>query len=309
MLNVVISIFVLMIISTASLPCMGQSSVFIAKTDNLGPKQEHILSTFKSYLGSALGQEYRISYLTVDKAAELKDDKSIVVTLGKSGLEAVVNGNGRAPIIATFISDTSFERVEIESSRPLTAIFSNPNPAFQVALLKSFYGDAGSFAFFSTSNNTIQETLLRKAAVSLNVPYLHIDVVGTRSIRSLFEEARGKKAIILIDDQNVYKRISLEKFLTFGYDINNMGIIAYSSRIVKSGALATTYSSEEDIAKTLADFIRSFEYSSILPEMNYSTYFSVEINKYVARSLDLPGSSEREVKKKVEDVLSKRAEK
>lgn len=302
------SILMLLIIATATLPCMGETPVYIAKAEKLGPKQEEIIRTFKSYLDSALGQSYSVSYLTVDKAADLMDEKAVVVTLGKSGLEAVANGKGRAPVIATFLSDSSYEWVEIKSSRHVTAIFSNPNPAFQVALLKSFYGDAASFAFFTTSGKSRQEMLLRQAAERLNVPYIHIEEVETRSFRSQFEEAKGKKAIILIDDDDLYKRVSLEKFLTFGYDVNNMGIIGYSSRIVKSGGLATTYSSEEDIAKTLADFIKSLENSSILPERDYSTYFSVEINKYVARSLDLPERSESEVKKKVEEVLSKGAE-
>lgn len=308
MLKTIISILILLIIATATLPCMGETPVYIAKSEKLGPKQEDIISTFKSYLDLALGKGYSVSYLTVDQAADLRDEKAVVVTLGKSGLEAVAKGKGLSPVIGTFLSDASYEGAEINSSRPITAIFSNPNPKFQVALLKSFYGDAASFAVFTTSDNTRQEIALIQSAEKLNVPYVHIKEVATSSIRALFEDAKGKKAIILIDDDEVYKRVSLEKFLTYGYDINNMGIIGYSSRIVKSGALATTFSSEEDIARTLADFIKSFENSSILPPQDYSTYFSVEVNKYVARSLDLPERSESEIKKTVEDILSKGTE-
>jgi ABC-type uncharacterized transport system substrate-binding protein len=288
---------------------MGETPVYIAKTETLGPKQSETLRSFKSYLEEALGPNNSVSYLTVDRAANLSDEKAVVVTLGKSGLEAVARGKGLAPVIATFLSDSSYESAELNSGRPITAIFSNPNPAFQVALLKSFYGDAASFAFFTTSDNTRQEILLLQAAERLAIPYINIKEVDTKSIRSQFEEIKGKKAIILIDDDDLYKRVSLEKFLTFGYDINNMGIIGYSSRIVKSGALATTFSSEEDIAKSVADFIRNYEKSSSLPEKDYSTYFSVEINKYVARSLDLPERSENEVKTKVKEILSKGAEK
>lgn len=307
MLKAFISTLMVLIIATVTLPCMGETSVFIAKSDGLGPKQEEIISTFKSYLVSALGQEYSVSYLTIEQAALLKDKGSIVVTLGKSGFEAVMSGPGESPVIGTFLSDISYGSIDIKTSRPATAIFSNPNPKFQVALLKSFYGDAASFAVFTVEQTTFQETALIDSARRMGVPFKHIEVYSTTSIKSQFDAIKDKKAIILLEDDDLYKHVSLEKFLTFGYDINNMGVIGYSSRIVKSGALATTFSSEQDIARTLAEYIDSFVSSAEMPPPNYSRYFSVEINKYVARSLDLPERSESEIKTAVEQILLREA--
>jgi ABC-type uncharacterized transport system substrate-binding protein len=58
--------------------------------------------------------------------------------------------------------------------------------------------------------------------------------------------------------------------------------------MVKSGALATTYSDIEDIDTQLAEMLAAYAASGETPAPQFPRYFKTIINEGVARSLNVP---------------------
>ncbi|HUP82311.1 MAG TPA: hypothetical protein VM260_27405, partial [Pirellula sp.] len=73
---------------------------------------------------------------------------------------------------------------------------------------------------------------------------------------------------------------------------SNRALIGFSDSMVKAGALATTYSSTEDIVAQLNEMLVEFDASGRLPDAQFPKYFSVIVNDSVARSLNIPVDEE-----------------
>lgn len=65
-------------------------------------------------------------------------------------------------------------------------------------------------------------------------------------------------------------------------------LLAYSAATVDAGALAAVFSTPENIAQQLAEWLAQQNVSAInLPKSRVPRYFDVALNKQVARSLNM----------------------
>jgi hypothetical protein len=104
-------------------------------------------------------------------------------------------------------------------------------------------------------------------------------------------------ALLMLPSQSVYNRDTLKGVLLAGYR-NRKPVISYSPAHVKSGALASIYSSPVDIGRHLATLInrqlqtpgqqtRGFE---------FARYYSIRTNPRIAAALGIELPSERELR-------------
>ena len=93
----------------------------------------------------------------------------------------------------------------------------------------------------------------------------------------------------------IYNRDSLKGVLLTSYR-NRKPAISYSPAHVKSGALASIYSSPVDIGRHLAQLINQKlkNPDARLPEYQYARFYSIATNRKIARALgiQLPGEAE-----------------
>jgi ABC-type uncharacterized transport system substrate-binding protein len=102
-------------------------------------------------------------------------------------------------------------------------------------------------------------------------------------------------ALLMLPRQSIYNRDSLKGVLLTSYR-NRKPAISYSPAHVKSGALASIYSSPVDIGRHLAQLINSKlrNPSYKIPAYQYARFYSIATNRRVAHALgiELPAESE-----------------
>ncbi len=282
-------------------PTLMATNLYIAREQPISASQEKLISKFSAEL-SAILPEYSINTILPSKAGNLNGDNNIILSVGEEALSSIIEGNGNSPVIALFISQPTFNNQNVDDKR-ITAIYSDPPPEKQVALAKAIFGKSASIGLIRSkqTNETIDIAL--QTAKRLNVAAKVIDVTPEKTPKEIIDSLKTTKSIILIKDKEIFQKISLEKLLILGYDINNIGIIGYSSGLVKNGALATTYVSLSDTALSVSLLLRELRQSKYLPEPKHSRYFNVALNKYVMRSLGIIEISENEVKNRIDNIL------
>ncbi|MCG7883680.1 MAG: hypothetical protein N0C91_13425 [Candidatus Thiodiazotropha endolucinida] len=153
----------------------------------------------------------------------------------------------------------------------------------------------------SSTEEEVKQAVI--TAKELGVRMQVADIQRFRNPKLAVDELKGTRTLLLQKDKELFDSIPLDTLLVLAYDLNNLGIIGYSSGVVKNGALATTYTSLDDTVKSVADIIREFDSTGKIPVPDYSEYYSVVVNKYVVRSLDIYERDEDAVKKEVASLL------
>ena len=67
----------------------------------------------------------------------------------------------------------------------------------------------------------------------------------------------------------------------------NQAVVGFSAAMVRAGALATTYSSVDEIAEQLAEILDAYLATGRLRNPQFPRYWRTTINESVARSLDI----------------------
>lgn len=94
-------------------------------------------------------------------------------------------------------------------------------------------------------------------------------------------------ALLMIPDPIVASQSSARTILLTSYRYRRP-ILAYSHAYVEAGALAAVFSSPEDVAGDVADWLRTLSGNTIeLPPIQSPRRFSLEVNRQVARALGL----------------------
>ncbi len=95
----------------------------------------------------------------------------------------------------------------------------------------------------------------------------------------------GRSDILLgTDDSSIYNADNLKTILLTSYSRNKV-LIGPSAPFIDAGSLSTTYSSPQDMARSVAYLLEQ----GLPPQTtSYPRYFSVLSNAQVARSLGIP---------------------
>lgn len=278
--------------------------IYITKEKGLEKQEERLVENFsRQLLNNLRGKES--AFLPAKAAGGLKGHDDIVVALGEGALKEVLRGDGNSPVIGVFISRSSYADVlsGVSSRRKVTAVYSDPSPKRQIALIKALLGEGASVGVIKSSSTEEEVKQAVITAKELGVRMQVADIQRFRNPKLAVDELKGTRTLLLQKDKELFDSIPLDTLLVLAYDLNNLGIIGYSSGVVKNGALATTYTSLDDTVKSVADIIREFDSTGKIPVPDYSEYYSVVVNKYVVRSLDIYERDEDAVKKEVASLL------
>lgn len=93
-------------------------------------------------------------------------------------------------------------------------------------------------------------------------------------------------ALLMIPDPVVASQSSARTILLTSYRYRRP-ILAYSRAYVEAGALAAVFSTPEDAARDLFDWLKTTDITLRLPPIQSPQHFSVRVNRQVARSLGL----------------------
>ncbi|MBX2808155.1 MAG: hypothetical protein KTR20_05930 [Cellvibrionaceae bacterium] len=260
--------------------------MFITKEQGLLAEQNKLIAQFSQKIERIL-PGHPIRFITPEAAGELSGLDNIVIALGNKALDTVNAGSGNSPVIAVFISRSAFEHSPVHAAARSTAIFSNPSPKRQMALVKVLFGEGASVGILHSNRIDSDVDDAVAAAKALNISTKVVNFNKDTTVKQLVDALKNVKTLLLIKDRDIFQQLPLETLLLIAYDINDLGIIGYSSGVVNSGALATTYTSLDDTVASLAEFVVALKRNKTLPAPRYARSYSVSVNKYVMRSLGL----------------------
>lgn len=108
-------------------------------------------------------------------------------------------------------------------------------------------------------------------------------------------------ALLALPDHGIYSRHTVQNILLTAYRYHKP-VIGYSQAFVKAGALFAVYSSPDQLSQHTASVVAQFfaNQAQQLPPPQHPRYFSVAVNRMVAKSLGIDIQTEIELQKRLE---------
>jgi len=118
-------------------------------------------------------------------------------------------------------------------------------------------------------------------------------------IYSLSRVLQKSDVLLSLPDPDIYTRHTVQNILLTAYHYRKP-VIGYSHNFVKAGALFAVYSSLPELSRQAAETIDGFfNKHAGLPAIQYPRYFSVSVNRMVAKSLGIKIDDEITLLKKL----------
>jgi hypothetical protein len=229
----------------------------------------------------------------LDAVVETGDEQQIYVALGQTAAEAVGRLDGGISAFNAYLTEEQSRNLNLENQ--VAVLLDQPLQRYLAfCSLMLAVDSVGIITEQAIVLDQGQSDLLRILDFSLN--QYQIDP-RNKLLPVLRRLLMLNDALLMLPSQSVYNRDTLKGVLLAGYR-NRKPVISYSPAHVKSGALASIYSSPVDIGRHLATLInrqlqtpgqqtRGFE---------FARYYSIRTNPRIAAALGIELPSERELR-------------
>lgn len=273
----------------ASLLIMLASHAFSRETVLLvAPPFSPVSHELRQFLAELGGDRYDFALVDQDELFSLRKQPDVprgtrIITLGVEALQAAAQRLGDAPVLAMFIRQDQFreqsETLDL-SSRQYSAIYLESPPARQLNLISILMPHARSVAILESPNVRTQtpDTLLGINRYQVSDP----ESLPKILVRAL----RQNDALLATPDPSIYNRQQIKLILLSAYRLNRP-VFGPSLAFVRAGSLATTFSSIGDFSREVIEALEFHDKHGYWPKADYSRYFSVAVNRKVARSMSM----------------------
>ncbi len=232
-------------------------------------------------------QTTRFNVIMVEDLAERiasGDNGNIYVTLGQSAAEAVNRLDKVPRSISAYLTLEQFKH--LNDKNQMAVLLNQPLHRY-LAFCKLMLSieSIGIIEKRSIKLDQRQSRLLGKLQLELQQYRIDPSNKLLPVLRRLLEQS---DVLLMLPRQSIYNKDSLKGVLLTSYR-NRKPVISYSPAHVKSGALASIYSSPTDIGRHLALLVNKRlqkpEYKG--PNYEYARFYSITTNRRVARALGI----------------------
>ena len=216
----------------------------------------------------------------------------VVVAMGVEALRSVIATGTRSHILATLVPRTLYERILRETSTgtlgPLSAIYLDQPISRQLDLIRLALPQAKRISVLLGPDSGIHQPWLASAAATarLELAVAHVSSASMlpTALQSVLE---GSDVFLALPDAMVFNNSSISSLLLSSYRAQ-VPMVAFSPAYVKAGALISLHSTPGQIGTQAAALVRAMLDGEISkPVTQYPSAFSVSVNVYVARSLNM----------------------
>ena len=259
--------------------------VLVGNTSNTS---DEFIREFKGRLGNRSGRQISVRAIA-DTSAFQVDKGTLIVAVGVQALQYAAKQPGNQAVLGALIPQPVFEKIHASTGNDnLSAIVLDQPPSRQMRLLHRLLPKAKSIGILLGPTSTRNGELLDKAATDSNLKTIltpiQLESDLTPALKSMLELS---DALLAVPDPLVHQPGTAQTLLLTSYRYQKP-VIGYSQAYVTAGALAAVYSSPADIARQAAEIADQFpERQKALPPLQPPRYFSVGINRQVARALGL----------------------
>lgn len=202
-----------------------------------------------------------------------------------AGQQAVETWRFSLPAVAILISESQARQYQHKLK---SAIYAEPPLRRQIQLARLLFGEQQSVGVLFTNVEDFQQNYPKVQLAALKEQrvnsYFLSDYSSLNSALNAVLEDNG--VLVGIANNNLYNAQTIKNILISSYR-RGVALIGPTSMYVSAGALASTYSRSEDIAKRLVEILRQGLAEKTWPAPDYNPYFYVGFNEQVARSLNI----------------------
>jgi len=276
------------------LPALALNSITILTSASSAPVNE-FTEHFKNELAQNFNLKLPVKIISAEDAAASRlilSDEELLIAVGVQALEQAGKLDFKAPVLGVLIPQLSFEKILIDSkhsSRVFSAVLLDQPFSRQLALVKAALPAASNIGVLFGPASLPSSIGLQQAARLHNLGLVQENVNKAPDLMpKLRHVLENSSALLAVPDPAVYNRESVPTILLTSYRYQKP-VIGFSQAYVRAGALAAVYSTPRQIAKQAAETVRQFtaKPQAGLPPPQAPKYFSVDINRQVARSLGI----------------------
>lgn len=241
---------------------------------------------FSRLLQAELGEEVTIQPFQPDRARSTPDIP--VVTLGPNAFSVVRQESDQSPILALLVDQTFIGHYTDRSDPNISAIFYDAPLLRQALVGRVILPHATRVAVLAQPDQVSRYEKLFDDLRQFDLEG-KVFVVGSNDnlISTLVRALNYGDFLLAAPDDRIYNPRTIKHILLTAYRRNRL-VIGPSQGYVKAGALASTYTPLTSLAENAAHYLRQFDKQGHFPPASYPESFAVEINRQVARSLNIP---------------------
>lgn len=262
---------------------------------------------FEDLLEQKLGPSIRID--TYNRELSSAHPDTLVVTLGSQALNRVQQQQPRPPTLALMVDESRFAPYRGRSGAPVSAIYYNP-PLIQQALLGHLILPQATHIAVLAKPNELDiyrdyQQQLQSFGLELRVFVMKDD---NALISTLSRALTYGDFLLGAPDPFIFNPRTIKHILLTAYRRNRI-VIGPNRAFVNAGSLASVYAPIQVIITDTKRYFDQFRSSGELPDAGFPSDFAIEVNRQVARSLNIPLNDSRELEQSLRDLLKALPEK
>ena len=291
---------VLLLFFAAANTFAADRKVTIIKSSNNSYFQQTI-ETIKGTIGNSVTVEIT-DVDAIETEQKSVEDSDLIITLGNRAAQKVNQDFENLPVIHAYVTLKQQQAFPPNQSNRTTVLLNQPISRYLA--FSRYLLDIQSIGIMSQSRlilNQTQDKILEELKLSLNQYQLKLTDSLLTSLRRLLKQ---NDALLMLPDQSIYNRDTLKGVLLTSYR-HRIPVISYSPAHVKSGALASIYSSPTDIGNQIGELLNDFLIDSrkFRSRTLFASYYSIATNMKVARALNLNLPDEGKLREKIGEFL------
>ncbi|AOY90179.1 ABC transporter substrate-binding protein [Marinobacter salinus] len=273
------------------------STVYVAGSGNTSLDQ-HLLSL----LQQQLGENANLIPVSDDQVAMIRDTP--IVTIGPSAFSRVRQANRDAPILAMLVKKDFIDGFASRSPGQVSGIFYDVPLIRQAVAGQVILPHATKIALLATTDSVeLYEPLIDQLAAFRMTARMFVVNSDDDLIPTLVRALSYGDFLLAAPDDAIYNPRTIKHILLTAYRRNKI-VIGPSQAYVRVGSLASNYAPFSAMVKKASGFIKEYYANGQLPSPAYPDLYRVEINRQVARSLNIPLPERAEVEAAVNETLN-----
>lgn len=214
------------------------------------------------------------------------------IAVGAAALQAALDSEVRAPILATLLPLASYEQILEQtgrrSGRQVSALYLDQPLHRQFALIRLALPDTRRVGVVLGPQSRTVSAALTKAAEDQGLRLLTSRADTPDGIFAALQKLMGDIDVLLVaPDPVIYNSTTIQSILLTTYRAQ-IPLVGFSPAYVKAGALVAVYSSPGQLGTQAGEIAHGVLAGRPLPAAQPPRDFNVSGNAHVARSLGVP---------------------
>lgn len=291
----------LSLLLTAPVAAWSESlRVVILLSDDYTPYQ-----SFADALSKNLPSQISASILKLPDQLDANSSKAdLIVAVGTSAVSAAIELNA-APVLSVMLPKSGFENLLGQARTKIgrtsvSAIYLDQPWTRQIDFWRAALPERRRIGMLHTSNKWIDFPGLQREVEQRKGILVTRPVHASDDLFAALESIMSASDVLIaIPDNNIYSSSNIRNILLSSYR-RGIPLVGISNAYVNAGALCAIFSTPEQLADQARATIVAYARSRQLPEPGFPEFYTIAVNRQVARSMDIDVPSEKDIRDHME---------